>query len=111
MRGGDEGKVVGEVVSGRGSISMMRSGARNSMGEGLANAASVLATGCPGNIGVSGMGREGVKKRDGGAGGARQLRNVCCSGASCLGLGYGLGLCRSAAIYRKRQAHHLYKMA
>jgi len=111
LRGGDEGKVVGEVVSGRGSISTMRSGARNGTGEGLADAASALATGCPGNIGVSEMGREGVKKRDGGAGGAQQLQNVRCGGASCLGSGNGLGLCRSAAIYRKRWVHRLYKTA
>jgi len=102
---------VGEVVSGRGSVSTMRSGARNGMGEGLADAASMLATGCPGNIGISGMGREGVKKRDGGTGGAQQLQNVCCGGASSLGLGNGSGLCRSAAIYRKRRAHRLYKTA
>jgi len=70
----------GDVVEGAWST---KSEAGDSRGEGLTGATSALATGFPGDAGVSGAGGKGVQVGDEGADGARRLRDALCVSASC----------------------------
>jgi len=106
---GDEGDVVGKAVSvGRGDARSTRFEAGHGMGEELTGTTGTLAMRL---IGVSGMGGEGVRAGDEGAGWARWTRTDLRGGASCMGLGKGLGLGTPRRAFGKRRAHCLYNTA
>ena len=103
LRTGDAGDVVGKAVSaGRGGARLTKFEAGHGTGE--ESTGTTL-------VGVSGMGGEGVRTGDKGAGWARRTRTGLCGGASCTGSGEGLGLGTPWRAFGKRQAHCLYKTA
>jgi hypothetical protein len=100
---GDEGGVIGKVVSVvRRDTRAAKSGAGDGTGGGseLIGVAGMLATRFVG-ISSSDVGGEGVWMGGEHAGWARRTQTGLCSGASCTGLGEGLGLATPRRAFGK----------